>query len=135
MQAIIDTVTKYVDFPTRVLMALLFLMSAHIKITQVAAMQGYMHAYGVPGMLLWPAAAREFMAGLLLVAGMWVRPLSLGLAGWCVLTAAIFHTDLSVLDMELHFFKNMAMAGGFLLVAKSGAPGFGVDGWLASRRG
>ena len=31
------------------------------------------------------------------------------------------------------FLKNMTMAGGFLVLAKAGAPGFGMDGVLSSR--
>ncbi len=33
------------------------------------------------------------------------------------------------------FLKNVAMIGGFLFLAKTGAPGFIVDGYLASRKG
>jgi len=33
------------------------------------------------------------------------------------------------------FLKNIAMAGGFLLLAKNGAPGFSVDQFLALRKG
>lgn len=52
-----------------------------------------MHAFGVPGVLSWPAAAWELSAGLLLAVGLGIRPLSILLAGWCLLTAAIFHTE------------------------------------------
>jgi putative oxidoreductase len=34
----------------------------------------------------------------------------------------------------INFFKNVAMAGGFLVLAVQGAGAFSIDGWLASRR-
>ena len=34
----------------------------------------------------------------------------------------------------INFLKNLTMAGGFLLLAIRGAPTFGLDAWLASRR-
>jgi hypothetical protein len=60
----VDVVTNRVDVPARVLMSLLFLASGVGKISAVAATQGYMKAFGVPGVLLWPAAAWEITAGV-----------------------------------------------------------------------
>ena len=73
-------------------------------------------------------------AGALLLVGFHLRPVSVLLAGWCVLTALIFHTRFSDLDQLMNFFKNMTMAGGFLFIAKQGSWGGSVDAWLASRR-
>ena len=55
------------DAGLRLTMALLFLMSATTKVTETTAIQAYMHAYGVPGMLVWPAACFEYAAGLCLL--------------------------------------------------------------------
>jgi uncharacterized membrane protein YphA (DoxX/SURF4 family) len=41
------------------------------------------------------------------------------LAGWCLLTALIFHRQFSDLDQLMNFFKNLTMAGGFLWLAKA----------------
>jgi hypothetical protein len=35
----------------------------------------------------------------------------------------------------VHFLKNMTMAGGFLILARAGAPGLGFDGNLDSTKG
>ena len=84
--------------------------------------------------LLWPAAALEIVGGVLLLVGLGTRPLALVLAGWCLLTALIFHTAFADQNQFLHFFKNMVMAGGFLILARDGAPGFSLDRMLLSRR-
>lgn len=126
--------TRYVDLPARALMSLLFLLSGVGKLNGVSATQGYMKALGVPGILVWPSAAWEIGGGILLLIGLWTRPLALLLAGWCLLTAFIFHTLFSDQMQLVNFLKNMTMAGGFLLLARTGAPGLSVDGLLSSRR-
>jgi putative oxidoreductase len=128
------TTFAWLEAPVRLMIALLFLVSATIKITETAGIEAYMQAYGVPAMLVWPAAAWEYAAGVLLLLGFWVRPVAVLLAGWCVLTALIFHTKFSDLDQLMNFFKNLTMAGGFLILAKSGSWGGSIDAALASRK-
>ena len=123
----------WIDAPARVLLALLFLISATTKVVETAGIQAYMQAYGVPGLLVWPAAAWEYTAGALLVIGLYVRPVSILLAGWCLLTAAIFHTKFSDLDQLMNFFKNVTMAAGFLFLAKNGSWVASLDAVLAAR--
>ena len=129
-----NTIQPWLEAPVRLMMALLFLVSATTKVTGTAAIQAYMQTCGVPEVLVWPAAAWEYAAGALLLVGFLVRPVSVLLAGWCLLTAAIFHTNFSDLDQLMNFFKNMTMAAGFLIFAKSGSFGGSIDAVLASRR-
>jgi len=125
---------QQLDAPARVLMSLLFLISGYGKLTASSATQAYMEAYHVPGILVWPAAVWELGAGLLLVVGLWVRPLAILLASWCVLTALIFHTDFADQNQMINFLKNLTMAGGFILIARNGAFGLSVDGLLAAHK-
>jgi putative oxidoreductase len=115
------------DAGLRLAMALLFLVSATTKVTETTAIQVYMHAYGVPGMLVWPAACFECVVGLCLLLGYRSRPVALLLAGWCLLTALIFHRQFSDLDQLMNFFKNLTMAGGFLWLARVDPGGPRVD--------
>ena len=124
---------RWTDAAARILMSLIFLISGVGKVTASAATQGYMAAYGVPGILVWPAAAWEIGAGILLLIGLWTRPLAFLLAGWCLLTAAIFHTAFADPNQMINFLKNLTMAGGFLLIARTGAPGLSVDEVLLPR--
>ena len=128
------TLTKWIDAPARALMSMLFLLSGIGKLTAISATQGYMNAFGVPGVLVWPAAAWEIGGGVMLLIGLWTRPLALLLAGWCLVTAVIFHAAFADQVQMVMFLKNLTMAGGFLLLAKTGAPGLAVDGLLSARK-
>jgi uncharacterized membrane protein YphA (DoxX/SURF4 family) len=81
------------------------LVTETTKVTEMTAIQAYMHAYGVPGMLVWPVACFEYAAGLCLFLGYRARPVAILLAGWCLLTALIFHRQFSDLDQLMNFFK------------------------------
>jgi putative oxidoreductase len=129
------SLTKWVDAPARVLMSLLFLISGVGKLAAVVPTQAFMEQYGVPGVLIWPAAIWEIGSGILLLTGLWIRPLSILLAGWCLLTAAIFHTAWADQTQMIMFLKNMTMAGGFLILARAGAPGLGFDGKFSPAKG
>lgn len=126
--------TKYADAPARALMAAIFVLSGLGKLGAVAATQGYMAMFGVPPILIWPTIALEIGGGLLLMIGLWTRPVALLLAGFCLVSAAAFHTAFADQTQMIMFLKNVAMAGGLWLLAKDGAPGFSV-GALLSRRG
>ena len=124
---------RFVDPAARLLMCLLFVISGSRKLAFIAATQAYMETRGVPGILLYPAGALELCGAALLLVGLGVRPLSWVLAGWCVLTAAIFHTEFSDGGQLNNFFKNVTMAGGFMMLAKFGSTSFSLDGLLAER--
>ena len=115
----------------RLLMSVLFLVSGVSKLGSPAATRAYMEAYGVPGYLLYPAAALEIGGGSLLLAdhaASHTRWLGGMLAGWCLLTALIFHTDLQDPEQKINLMKNMAMAGGFLVLAEVAGEGKGMGG-------
>lgn len=112
---------KYYHAPARVLLAVLFIVSGTGKLTNVEATQKYMEAFGVPGNLLWPAAAFEIASGAALLTGWNTRAFGMPLALWCLLTAAIFHRDFGDQEQQINFMKNMAMAGGFLILVEHGS--------------
>jgi putative oxidoreductase len=93
-----------------------------------------MEAMGVPGALLPLVIAAEIGGGLAILAGALTRWAALGLAVFSVASAFLFHFDLGDQGQFINFMKNIAIAGGFLVLAAHGAGKFSVDGWLASRR-
>jgi putative oxidoreductase len=112
---------------SRILMALIFTLSGLSKIGAADAIRGYMEAMHVPGALLWPTIIFEIGAGLLIVLGYRTRIVALLLAGFCLLTAAIFHTQFGDQIQMIMFLKNIAMAGGFVLLASVGPGRLSLD--------
>ena len=105
----------------RILIALIFVLSGLNKIGAIEGTQGYMEAMGVPGALVYPTILFEVGAGLAIVIGYQTRVVALALAGFCLVTAFIFHNDLADQTQFVMFMKNVAMAGGFLFLARDGA--------------
>lgn len=118
---------SYAMAAARVPMALIFILSGLSKIGAADAMRGYMEAMHVPGALLWPTILFEIGAALLIVVGYQTRIVATLLAGFCLLTAAIFHNQFSDQIQMILFLKNVAMAGGFALLASVGPGPLSVD--------
>ena len=111
----------------RILMATIFVLAGFGKITQYAGTKLYMAAAGVPGALLPLVIALELGGGLLLIAGFKTRFIALALAGFSIVTAFLFHSNLADQTMFIMFFKNISMAGGFLIIAAQGPGAFSLD--------
>ncbi len=111
----------------RVMIALIFVLSGFNKISAIEGMQGYMEASGLPGILIYPTILFEVAAGLAIVAGFQTRLVALALAGFTLLSALIFHNQLGDQMQFGMFMKNVAMAGGFLLLVRFGAGELSID--------
>ncbi|NNM51803.1 MAG: DoxX family protein [Pseudomonadales bacterium] len=99
---------------SRLLMATIFILAGFSKITGYAGTVGYMQAMGVPGALAPLAILVELGGGLALLFGLWTRSVAAVLAGFCVITAFIFHHNLADQTTMIMFMKNLAMTGGLL---------------------
>lgn len=118
---------KFTNLAARILLAQIFVVAGATKLgAGYAATQGYMESLGVPGALLPLAIALELGGGLALIAGFFTRWVALALAGFSLLTAVIFHSNLADQMQAILFMKNLALAGGLLLLARygAGAPSF-----------
>lgn len=113
----------------RILMAAIFIMSGIGKIAAPAATIGYISAMGLPfpELALAGAIGIEVIGGLLLVLGLYTRPVALALAAFSVLTGLLFHSAIADQNQMIHLMKNLAMAGGLLQVAAFGAGSLSLD--------
>ncbi len=111
----------------RVMIALIFVLAGLNKISAIEGTQGYMEAMGLPGILIYPTILFEVAAGLAIIAGFKTRYVALALAGFSLLSAIIFHNQLGDQTQFILFMKNVAMAGGFLLLARYGAGELSID--------
>lgn len=128
-----DQILKHADLPARAGLSAIFILSGVSKIGAFAATQGYMEAFGLPGILLSPTIAFEIGAGTALLLGLGTRYVALLLAGFSLVTALVFHRDFTDQIQQIMFLKNVAMAAGLLLMAKTGAPGLSLHAIRANR--
>jgi len=117
----------------RVLLAAIFVMSGLGKVAAPAATLAYMKAAGLPfaPVGLAGAALIELGGGLALILGYRTRLVATILAVFALVTAAIFHSAFADQNQLIHFFKNVAMAGGLLQVAAFGGGRMSLDGRAA----
>ena len=116
----------------RVFLGHIFLLAGLSKITAYEGTAGYMEAMGVPGNLLPLVIAFEVIAGLAIIIGFQTRWTAVALAGFSVVAAVIFHSNFSDQIQMILFMKNIAIAGGFLLLAVHGAGSYSLDNRRAS---
>jgi putative oxidoreductase len=112
----------------RIGLSLLFIISGWGKIAAYAGTQQYMEAAGVPGMLLPLVIAVELGGGIAILLGFFTRWVSLGLAVFTLIAGLIFHaTHMSDPNQAVHFWKNVAVFGGFCVLAVQGAGAYSID--------
>jgi len=121
-------------FLGRALIALLFIPAGIAKILGFMGTMGYIAAMGVP----FPSVAAviaivvELGLGLLLLAGYQTRWSALVLAVFTLVITFIFHPFWGipaemVMSQQQVFFKNIAIVGGLLGIAASGAGAWSLD--------
>lgn len=109
-----------VNLAGRALLSVIFLLAGFDKIRGYEATAGYMRQFGVPAELLPAAIALEILGGVAIALGFYSRYAALALAAFTLVTAFIFHRDFSN-DVQLAMFlKNLAIAGGLLVLAADG---------------
>ncbi|MEM1403029.1 MAG: DoxX family protein [Pseudomonadota bacterium] len=115
------------DLVGRAGLAAIFLLAGLNKIGGYEGTQGYMASVGVPGELLPLVIFLEVVGAIFLIAGFQTRSTALALAGFSVLSGLLFHANLADQMQFILFFKNLAMAGGFLVLAANGAGAWSLD--------
>lgn len=119
----------YLAATGRVLLASIFLWSGLGKILDPASALGYIGSVGLPlpELGLGIAIFVEILGGVALVLGYRTKLVAALLAMFSIATALVFHSAFGDQNQLIHFFKNIAMAGGLLQVAAFGAGPIGID--------
>jgi len=116
------------ELVARVVLGGFFAMAGFNKIgAGYAGTAGYMDAMGVPGSLLPLVIALEIIGGLMIVIGFKVNWAAIGLAGFTVVAAVIFHSNFGDQMQSIMFMKNIAIAAGLIILATNGASQFSLD--------
>jgi putative oxidoreductase len=115
----------------RLLLVFIFLHEGLSLLGNYAGAAAYMQKSGVPALLLPAVIALQLGGGALIAAGVMTRVAALSFAAFCVLTAILFHWQLADRNQVLHLQKDLAIAGGFLVLACCGPGNWSLGRYLA----
>ena len=111
----------------RVLLASLFLLAGLQKIGAYDGTVAYMSSQGVPGFTLPFVIGLEVLGALAIIVGWQTRLVAFLLAGFSLVSAALFHFKPDDAMQMTMFLKNVSIAGGFLLLVAHGAGAYSLD--------
>ena len=123
-----------VELLGRILLSALFLMEGVGKISMQEDVIMYMEDYGVPGILFVPATVLEILFPLLLIVGYKTKWAASIMALFTFTVAIIFHTDFSEGMQMIFFLKDLAIAGGFMIILVYGPGKISLDHYFKSKQ-
>tara|TARA_Y200000002_G_scaffold304723_1_gene260375 strand:+ start:543 stop:917 length:375 start_codon:yes stop_codon:yes gene_type:complete len=122
--------TNILDLLARILISTLFFINGIFKIMNYDGTVSWMEGYAIPGILIIPAIILEILGPILIILGYQTKITAAFLSLFCLATAIIFHNDFSNQMQLTSFLKNIALAGGFLLLVINGSKKFSLDNKL-----
>ena len=122
------------EFVGRLLLSILFLIEGLGKISMQENVIMYMEGYGVPGILFVPATALEILFPIILIVGYKTKWAASVMAIFTFTVAIIFHTDFSEEMQMIFFLKDLAIAGGFIIIVAYGPSKISLDYYFKSKQ-
>jgi len=124
-----------VELVGRIFLSALFLIEGFGKISNQENVIMYMEEYGVPEILFVPATVLEILFPLLLIVGYKTKWAAAVMALFTFTVAIIFHTDFGEGMQMIFFLKDLAIAGGFMIVLVYGPGKISLDHYFKSKQG
>ena len=118
----------------RIMLALLFIVSGAMKLTDISGTAAYMASVNLPTNLALPTALFEVIGGLMIMFGIFTRLTAVFFAAFCLLTALLFHRETADPIQAAAALKNIAIAGGFLCLFAFDQKSYSFDAYRARRR-
>ena len=115
-------------------LSLIFILSGLGKVTAYGATAKMLVAQGLPPGLLPLVILVELGGGLAILCGLLTRWAAAALFFYSILTAVIFHSHFADHEQWINFMKNLAIAGGFLVLAVHGPGLLSLDAWRRRRK-
>ena len=131
----------------RILLALMFITAGYPKLLDPSGTAGMISGAGLPAatLLAYLAGIFELVTGLFILVGFQTRIAAYLLAAFSVFTALVFHSgSINIPDFPeganglltvfngLMMWKNITIAGGFLVLAAFGPGALSIDGRRAA---
>lgn len=124
----------------RVLLAFMFITAGFAKLGDVPGIMAYTASAGIPGFLAIPAIALEILGGLAILVGWQTRPAALALAAFSVVAGVLYHyvpaqglEGFARMAEMNQFYKNVTIAGGFLVLSAFGPGAWSVEARSSGR--
>jgi len=117
----------------RIFLSILFLIEGIRKFFFQEETIMYMEEYGVPEILFFPSLILEILFPILLIIGYKTRISASIMALFTLAVAIIFHTDFQNQIELIFFLKDIAIAGGFLIIASNESKICSIDYMLKSK--
>ncbi len=101
----------------RIFISSLFIFEAFKKFSFKEETIFYMEDYGVPGILFYPALLFEIIFPILLIIGYKTKISAFAMFIFTIVVTITFHSDFGDQIQLMAFLKNLAIAGGFLIIS------------------
>ncbi|WP_157016944.1 DoxX family protein [Mesorhizobium xinjiangense] len=113
----------------RILLSVMFILAGFSKLTAIGGTAGYFTSLGLPMPTVTTIVVGliELLGGLAVLVGFQTRIAAVLLALLCVGSALVAHTDFADQGQMINFQKNLAIAGGFLVLAVFGPGALSID--------
>ncbi|PLP58923.1 hypothetical protein CYK37_13000 [Mesorhizobium loti] len=121
---------------SRLLLAALFIPAGIQTLGNISGAAGYFAGLGLPlpEFAAWGVGLFELIAGLLILIGVQTRVAAVLLAAFCLVAGYLGHygqgdnPTLAFLHTQM-LMKDIAVAGGLLVLALAGAGAYSIDSW------
>ena len=118
----------------RIFLSSLFLIEGVRKFFFQEETMMYMEEYGVPEILFFPSIILEILFPILLIIGYKTRFSAFIMALFTLSVAIIFHTNFDNQMELIIFLKDIAIAGGFLIIFTNEPKNLTFDYFLKSKK-
>jgi len=128
-------IKSYLPALARVLMSGLFVWEGVLQLRDPASTADYFASLDIPmpDVAVWVSIAVHLLGGLAILVGFKTRWAAAVLLLLCLGTAFGVHLPAHDTENMIHFYKNLAMAGGFLYVIAFGAGAISFDEGVTAR--
>lgn len=113
----------------RILLSAIFITSGYGKLMSPGGTAAYMNSalfpIPSPDLMVWVVIVLELVGGLAILFGIGSRLAAFLLAGFSIAAAILFHWKPGDQMQHILFMKNLAIAGGLLLLTANGPGRFG----------
>ena len=117
----------------RIFISTLFIVEAFKKFSFKEETIFYMIDYGVPEILFYPALIIELIFPILLIIGYQTRISAFVMFIFTIIVTIIFHTNFGDQAQLMAFLKNLAIAGGFLIISTNESKICTLDYYLKNK--